>query len=72
MKRNKLTESDLNRIIKKVLKEEEYDSKRYMFFSNLEQMRRQCDILLEMNPDEVESIGLDPSAAKFATTLALP
>ncbi len=27
-----------------------------MFFSNLEQMRRQCDILLEMNPDEVESI----------------
>jgi hypothetical protein len=56
MKRNKLTESDLNRIIKKVLKEEEYDSKRYMFFSNLEQMRRQCDILLEMNPDEVESI----------------
>ena len=40
-------------LIKKVLKEE---SERYMFFSNLEQMRRQCDMLLSMNRDEIESI----------------
>jgi hypothetical protein len=27
-----------------------------MFFSNLEQMRRQCDMLLSMDRDEIESI----------------
>jgi len=27
-----------------------------MFFSNLEQMRRQCDILLSKNRDEIDSI----------------
>ena len=40
-------------LIKKVLKEE---SERYMFFSNLEQMRRQCDMILSMDRDEIESI----------------
>ena len=54
MKTLKLTESDLNRIVKKVLLEQE--SERYMFFSNLEQMRRQCDMLLEMDKDMIESI----------------
>ena len=34
---------NLNNIIKKVLKEE---TQRYMFFINLEQMKRQCEILL--------------------------
>jgi hypothetical protein len=48
---------DLNRIIKKVIREtHEENSQRYMFFSNLEQMRRQCDILLDMDRDMVESI----------------
>jgi hypothetical protein len=48
---------NLNRIIKKVLREEEeHRSNRYMFFSNLEQIRRQCDILLEKDEDEIESI----------------
>ena len=46
---------NLNSIIKKVLKEESR-SGRYMFFSNLEQMKRQCEILLERNEDEIESI----------------
>jgi hypothetical protein len=27
-----------------------------MFFSNLEQIRRQCDLLLDLNHDEVESV----------------
>lgn len=31
-------------------------SSRYMFFSNLEQMKRQCEILLDMDQDMVESI----------------
>jgi ribonuclease D len=44
---------NLNNIIKKVLKEQ---SERYMFFSNLEQMHRQCEILLSIPKDDVENI----------------
>ena len=47
---------NIDRIIKKVLKEEEEKSSRYMFFSNLEQMKRQCEILLEKDEDEIEFI----------------
>jgi len=48
---------NINRIIKKVLQEEENKrSSRYMFFSNLEQMRRQCDLLLDLDEEMVESI----------------
>jgi hypothetical protein len=47
----------IERIIKKVLKEEdEHRSGRYMFFSNLQQMRRQCDLLLDLDEEMVESI----------------
>jgi hypothetical protein len=44
---------NLNNIIKKVLKEE---SERYMFFSNLEQIRRQCGLLLDLDHNMVEEI----------------
>ena len=54
MKKIKLTESELTNIVKKVLEEQRSD--RYMFFSNLEQMRRQCDLLLSKNRDEIDSI----------------
>jgi hypothetical protein len=48
---------NISRIIKKVLKEEEHNrSTRYMFFSNLEQMKRQCEMLLDMDREEIESI----------------
>ena len=49
--------NSLDRIIKKVIREthEEYSS-RYMFFSNLEQMRRQCDLLLDLDRKMIESI----------------
>jgi hypothetical protein len=46
---------NLNSIIKKVLKEESR-SGRYMFFSNLEQMKRQCELLLDLDEQEIESI----------------
>jgi hypothetical protein len=47
----------LDRIIKKIIKESSDDrSSRYMFFSNLNQMRRQCDLLLDLDHDMVESI----------------
>lgn len=50
----RLSESNLTDIIKRVLSEQE--SERYMFFSNLEQMRRQCDLLLDLDKDMVEEI----------------
>jgi hypothetical protein len=50
----KLTESDLNRIVKKVLKEQEVAD--YMFFSNLQQIKRQCEIMLEMDPQQIDEI----------------
>jgi tRNA G26 N,N-dimethylase Trm1 len=50
----KLKESDIENIIKRVLKEQETD--RYMFFSNLEQIHRQTGILLEKDPEMIHSI----------------
>ena len=50
----RMNESELSQIIKKILSEQE--SERYMFFSNLEQMRRQCDLLLDLDRDMVEEI----------------
>ena len=48
---------NLDYIIRKVIREtHEEKSQRYMFFSNLEQMRRQCDLLLDFDRSEVESI----------------
>ena len=49
-----LTEKDLNRLVSKVLQEQKSD--RYMFFSNLQQIRRQMDILLEMDPSMIEEV----------------
>jgi hypothetical protein len=46
---------NLDSIIRRVIKEEK-DSQRYMFFSNLEQMKRQCEMLLKLDHDMVESI----------------
>jgi len=50
----KLKESDLQRIIGKVLREQK--NERYMFFQNLEQIKRECEELLSMDENEVESI----------------
>jgi hypothetical protein len=55
---------NLDRIIRKAIREtvegtpsrQEKESSRYMFFSNLQQMRRQCDMLLDFDHNMVESI----------------
>ena len=55
----RLTESDLTRIVKRVVKENEITeegSNRYMFFSNLQQMKRQCEYLLDFDEEQVEGI----------------
>ena len=46
----------ISQILRKVLKEEEGRSNRYMFFSNLQQMRRQCDLLLDLDENMIEEI----------------
>lgn len=52
----KLKESELETIIKKVLKEEFAEPSNYMFFSNLRQMKRQIDMMLEMDTNMVDDI----------------
>jgi hypothetical protein len=49
-----LTEKDINLLVKKVLKEQEQVN--YMFFSNLEQIKRQCEMMLEMDQDMLDDI----------------
>jgi hypothetical protein len=46
----------VSRVVKRVLRETHEESNRYMFFSNLQQMRRQCDMLLEMDESMIEEI----------------
>lgn len=52
----KLTESDLQRLVNRVMQEAKHDNDRYMFFSNLEQIKRQADMLLEMDKDVLHQI----------------
>jgi len=53
----KLTESELKELVNRVIREGgDPNSQRYMFFSNLEQMKRQCEMLLEMDQQQIESI----------------
>lgn len=60
----KLTETDLNNIIKRIVRESDFSdsqpiqshSQRYMFFSNLEQIKRQTELLLELDENEIEEI----------------
>jgi hypothetical protein len=53
----KLKESDLERLVQKILKESGEDrSSRYMFFSNLKQIHRQAAMLMDMDKDMLEQI----------------
>lgn len=49
----KLSESQLYEVIKKTLQEERTEN--YMFFANLEQIKRQADLLLDLPKEVVES-----------------
>ena len=56
----RITESQINRLVKKIVNEKDYGKiQNYMFFSNLEQMIRQAQLLLELDPMEVEAILQD-------------
>ena len=52
----KLSESDLQHLVNKVLKEAEHEHSRYMFFSNLEQIKRQAELLLDLDDDVINQI----------------
>jgi len=52
----KLTESDLNNLVKKILDEQMEEPANYMFFSNLQQIKRQCERLLELDPHMIDDI----------------
>ena len=55
MKTIKLTEDQLKRVVKSVVKEEERGGN-YMFFGNLEQIKRQCELLLKLDQNMVNQI----------------
>ena len=53
----RITESELNRLVKKIVNEADHGGiQNYMFFSNLEQMIRQAQLLLELDPMQIEQI----------------
>jgi hypothetical protein len=52
----RLTETDIKNIVLRALKEAEHEHNRYMFFSNLEQLKRQAERLLELDSDEIHAI----------------
>jgi endonuclease III len=56
MKTVKLTESDITRLVKRVLSEQEVENANYMFFSNLKQMKRQIEMIMEMDPNMIDDI----------------
>jgi hypothetical protein len=55
MKVIRLKENDLKRYISKILQENKM-TENYMFFSNLQQIQRQCEMLLKMDPQELDEI----------------
>ena len=57
----RLNENDIEKLVKKIIKEGNNDnmeqgSSRYMFFSNLEQIKRQCEYLLDFDESQIEGI----------------
>ena len=51
----KLNETILNSLVQKIVKEQK-EIENYMFFSNLKQIHRQCEMLLSMDSGMIDSI----------------
>jgi hypothetical protein len=54
----KITEKDLTHLVKRVLSEQQ-ETENYMFFGNLKQIARQCQMLLEMDEEMIDQILQD-------------
>jgi hypothetical protein len=50
----KISESELLRVVRKQLEEQRTDN--YMFFGNLQQMRRQIDLLLDLDEESINDL----------------
>jgi hypothetical protein len=57
MKVIKLNENDISKLVKKVLREQEEAN--YMFFSNLSQIKRQCEMILDMDRGMIDEILIE-------------
>ena len=51
-----MSETNLKNIIRRALHEAEHEHNRYMFFSNLEQIKRQAELLLNLDHNQIHSI----------------
>jgi hypothetical protein len=71
MKKIKLTESDIENIVKKIIKEDSaIKMDNYMFFQNLREIKDKIDELLEMNLYDIDntlSDGHDWASEHMAT-----
>ena len=56
MKTVKLSESDITRLVERVLSEQEVENANYMLFSNLKQMKRQIEMIMKMDPNMIDDI----------------
>jgi hypothetical protein len=56
MKIIRLKENDLKKYIAKIIKENAEYGGNYMFFSNLKQMKRQCELLLQLDENMVNQL----------------
>jgi hypothetical protein len=56
MKIIKLKENDLKKYIAKIIKENAEYGGNYMFFSNLKQIKRQCELLLQLDENMVNQL----------------
>ena len=58
----RLNENDIEKLVKKIIREGDdmtdgmEKGNRYMFFSNLQQIKRQCEYLLEFDENQIEGI----------------
>lgn len=52
----KLNESEITKLVGKILQEAQHEHANYMFFSNLKQIMRQCKLLLEIDPQMIDEI----------------
>ncbi len=46
----------MDKLIRKIIREAAQENNNYMLFSNLQQIKRQCEMLLELNQDTIDSI----------------
>lgn len=56
MKTIKITEEQIKKIVRSVVSENEEHGGNYMFFSNLEQIKRQCELLLKLDQNMVNEL----------------